>query len=159
MAASTPLMADKAAQAPFTISQLAAEFGLTTRALRHYEDQGLIAPQRHGRARLYSSRDRARLALILRGKRVGLALSEIKEILDLYALGDGQHAQMRATRAVLLERAAALRAQRVDIDLALAELAQGLEWIEQRLTVPVLALVDVAIASAYDAEARRRLDE
>lgn len=147
-----------ATQAVYTISQLAAEFGLTTRALRYYEDQGLIAPQRAGRARLYSSRDRARLALVLRGKRVGLALSEIKQILDLYELGDGQQAQMRATRTVLLDRAAALRAQRVDIEIALAELTRGLEWIEQRLTEPVLTLIDLEIANAYDAEARRRLD-
>lgn len=146
------------AGAGFSITQLAGEFGVTARALRFYEDKGLIAPQRQGQKRLYSSRDRARLALVLRGKRVGLALSEIKQMLDLYDLGHGQQAQMRATRALLLERAAVLRAQRVDVDLALAELAKGLEWIDQRLAEPKLALVDLETAKAYDAQARKSLD-
>lgn len=142
----------------FSITQMAAEFGVTARALRFYEDKGLIAPTRQGQRRQYSSRDRARLTLVLRGKRVGWALVEIKQMLDLYDLGQSQQAQMRATRAVLLERAAALRAQRVDVDLALAELAQGLEWIEHRLAEPKLALVDLETAKAYDAQARKSLD-
>lgn len=140
------------------ISQLAGEFGLTARALRFYEDLGLITPQRQGTMRRYGARDRARLELVLRGKRVGMALCDIKQILDLYDLGDGQHAQMRATRADLLDQAAALRAQRIDLDATLAEIAKGLDWIEQRLASPKLALVDSETAKAYDAQARKSLD-
>lgn len=147
-----------ASAAGIGIGQLADEFGLTARALRFYEDQGLITPQRQGTMRRYGARDRARLELVLRGKRVGMALCDIKQILDLYDLGDGQHAQMRATRADLLARAAALRAQRIDLDVTLAEIAKGLDWIEQRLTSPKLALVDSETAKAYDAQARKCLD-
>ena len=82
----------------YSITDLAAEFGVTARALRFYEDEGLIAPERIGLARVYSKRDRARLAWILRGKRVGFSLAEIREMIDLYDVGDNRHAQ----RLVLL---------------------------------------------------------
>ncbi len=77
----------------YTIRQLCIEFKVTPRALRFYEDKGLLSPAREGLNRVYNYRDRARLTLILRGKRVGLSLSEIREILDLYKLGDDGAAQ------------------------------------------------------------------
>ena len=82
-----------------TIGELCEEFGVTARALRFYEDEALISPERRGTQRLYSERDRARLAWILRGKRVGLSLSDIKELLDLYDVGDGRRTQRLATIA------------------------------------------------------------
>ena len=81
----------------FTISDLSIEFEVTARALRFYEDQGLISPERMGLARIYSKRDRARLAWILRAKRVGFSLAEIREMIDLYDLNDGRNIQRRVT--------------------------------------------------------------
>ena len=86
-------------RAHFSISDLSAEFGVTPRALRFYEDEGLIAPERRGTQRIYSQRDRARLAWILRGKRVGFSLSEIREMIDLYDVGDGRRVQRDVTIA------------------------------------------------------------
>src|SRR3569623_3383948 len=81
----------------FSISDLSAEFGVTARALRFYEDEGLIAPERRGTQRIYSHRDRARLARILRGKRVGYTLPDIRELIDLYAVGDGRRTPRQRT--------------------------------------------------------------
>jgi DNA-binding transcriptional MerR regulator len=106
----------------FSISDLSAEFDVTPRALRFYEDEGLIAPERRGTARLYHQRDRARLAWILRGKRVGFSLTEIRELLDLYDLGDGRRAQRAETLARCRSKIDALERQKVDIDAAIAEL-------------------------------------
>jgi DNA-binding transcriptional MerR regulator len=118
----------------FTITQFAEEFGITTRAIRFYEDKELLQPMREGMNRVYSRRDRARLQLILRGKRLGFSLAEIKEMLDLYDVDDGQHEQLKYTLAKARDRLITLRQQRRDIDDAIAELEQGCVQIEQRLS-------------------------
>ena len=109
-------------QASFTIGQMCADFGVTARALRFYEDERLLAPERRGTQRLYSARDRARLAWILRGRRVGLSLADIKELLDLYDLGDNRRTQRLATIERCSEQLENLKRQRVDIDATIAEL-------------------------------------
>ena len=106
----------------YPIGQMCESFGITARALRFYEDESLIAPERRGTARLYSDRDRARLTWILRGKRVGFSLAEIKEMLDLYDLGDEQQTQFRVTAERCKYRIEALRRQKDDIDATIAEL-------------------------------------
>ena len=106
----------------YPIGQMCESFGITARALRFYEDERLIAPERRGTARLYSDRDRARLTWILRGKRVGFSLAEIKELLDLYDLGDEQQTQVRVTAERCKERIEALKRQKDDIDATIAEL-------------------------------------
>ena len=109
----------------FTIRQLCLEFKCTPRALRFYEDKGLLAPARDGLNRVYSYKDRARLQLILRGKRVGLALAEIGEILDLYEVDDGGAQQAAKSLRKFQERIVALESQKVDIDNAIKELKDG----------------------------------
>jgi DNA-binding transcriptional MerR regulator len=110
----------------YTISQLASEFALTTRAIRFYEDEGLVAPRRHGQARIYGERERTRIKLILRGKRLGLALAEIREILDLYDSREGDRRQLMRFLEVLDHRRRQLEVQRADIDALLDEIG-GIE--------------------------------
>ena len=114
----------------FTISDLSEEFGVTARALRFYEDEGLIAPERRGTQRIYSHRDRARLAWILRGKRVGFSLGEIREMIDLYDLDDGRRVQRQVSIDRCRARIALLERQKQDIDAAIAELTEFVEVVE-----------------------------
>lgn len=118
----------------FSITDLCAEFEVTPRALRFYEDEGLIAPERRGTQRIYSHRDRARLAWILRGKRVGFSLAEIKEMIDLYDVGDGRRVQRQVTLERCMQRIALLENQKRDIDAAIDELQQFVELIKTRDT-------------------------
>lgn len=108
----------------FTITELAREFSVTPRAIRHYEDQGLIFPQRAGQNRVYSKRDRTRLKLTLRGKRLGLALSEIKELIDMYDTAPDESSQLVRLLDVLERRKQALEQQREDIEAVLSELCE-----------------------------------
>jgi DNA-binding transcriptional MerR regulator len=115
-------MPSRADPVTYTISDLAREFALTTRAIRFYEDEGLIAPRRSGRSRIYGERERVRIKLILRGKRLGLSLSEIRELLDLYETTHSERPQLRKFLEVLAERRARLQQQKEDIAIVLAEI-------------------------------------
>jgi len=108
----------------YTIAELAREFGVTTRAIRFYEDHGLLAPRRVGRNRVYVNRDRVRLKLTLRGKRLGLSLSEIRELIDMYDAATDEKAQLHRFLEVLDKRRANLQQQREDIEAVLAEIAE-----------------------------------
>ena len=109
-------------RAEFSISDLAREFDITPRAIRFYEDQGLLAPRRDGQRRIYTPRDRTRLKLTLRGKRLGLTLSEIRELIDMYEPGHDERPQLERFLAVLEAHKASLTQQRADIEAQLAEL-------------------------------------
>lgn len=105
----------------FTISELAREFAVTPRTIRHYEDEGLLSPRRAGQVRIYSKRDRTRLKLTLRGKRLGLSLAEIRELIELYDSAPDESAQLYKFLAALARRKAQLEQQREDIEDMLAE--------------------------------------
>jgi DNA-binding transcriptional MerR regulator len=140
----------------YTIRQLCLEFKCTPRALRFYEDKGLLTPARDGMNRVYSYRDRARLQLILRGKRVGLSLCEIGEILDLYEADESGAQQAAKSLRKFRERIVALEQQKQDIDDAIAQLQTGITVMEQRLaeTRPDL----LPRAADYEQTMRRQLD-
>lgn len=105
----------------FSITELSREFGVTPRAIRHYEEQGLIFPARDGQQRVYTKRDRTRLKLTLRGRRLGLSLIEIKELINMYDTAP-ESSQLRYLLGVLDKRRAALILQREDIEAVLAEI-------------------------------------
>jgi DNA-binding transcriptional MerR regulator len=140
----------------YTIRQLCLEFKCTPRALRFYEDKGLLTPARDGMNRVYSYRDRARLQLILRGKRVGLSLAEIGEILDLYEVDHTGAAQAAKSLRKFRERIVALEQQKKDIDDAIDQLQLGISAMEKRLseTRPDL----LPRAADYEQTMRRQLD-
>lgn len=115
-----------AAPPPRSIGQMCAEFGVTPRTLRFYEALELLTPIRQGQRRLYTRRCAARLSLILRGKRFGFSLEDIRQLLDLYDLGDQQVTQLARTCALGRERLAAMRAQAAELDLAIADLEKQL---------------------------------
>jgi len=108
--------------AEFSISDLAREFDVTPRAIRFYEDQGLLAPRRDGQRRIYTPRDRTRLKLTLRGKRLGLSLSEIRELIDMYEPGRDERPQLERFLSVLETHKASLLQQRADLEAQLSEL-------------------------------------
>jgi DNA-binding transcriptional MerR regulator len=117
----------------YSIGEMCDAFGVTARALRFYEDEELISPERRGTTRLYTDRDRARLTWILRGKSVGFSLNDIRELLDLYDVGDQQHTQMLATRERCRERVDSLHRQKKDIDATIAELEEFCGFLDERL--------------------------
>ena len=109
-------------RAEYSISELSREFEITPRAIRFYEDQGLISPRRVGQRRVYATRDRTRLKLTLRGKRLGLSLSEIRELIDMYEPGRDERPQLERFLAVLESHRASLLQQRTDIEAQLSEI-------------------------------------
>ena len=120
----------------WTIRELAAEFGTTLRAIRFYEDEGLLTPERVGTARVFHDRDRVRLQLILRGKRLGFTLAEIAHVLGLYDETPGERGQLEFLIADIGRRRAVLLDKRRDLDEALAELAD----LEARCRADLAAL-------------------
>ena len=108
---------------PYSIPALAQEFGVTTRTIRHYEDEGLLNPGRDGINRIFSNRDRVRLKLALRGKRLGFSLSEIRELFKLYDLARDEKKQLEEFLAKLEKRRTLLEQQREDIEVMLNEIA------------------------------------
>ena len=108
----------------WSIAEMAAEFGVTHRTVRHYEELGLITPERRGTTRIYHRRDRTRLGLILRGKRLGFPLEEIRTIIDLYDAPRGRRSQLEYVLGQIDDRRTDLEQRRRDLDAALAELTQ-----------------------------------
>ncbi len=116
-----------------TIREMCDAFDVTPRALRFYEQKELLAPIRQGTKRLFTRRDRARLKLILRGKRFGFSLEEIRQLLDLYHVGDQQFTQLSKTQEIAQGHLEKLKAQRAALDEAIADLSDQLSWVSGRL--------------------------
>ena len=126
-------MAETAERTEYSISELAREFDVTPRAIRFYEDQGLLSPRRDGQRRIYTPRDRTRLKLTLRGKRLGLSLSEIRELIDMYEPGRDQRPQLERFREVLEAHRRSLLQQRADIEAQLGEIQTFEKRVNQQL--------------------------
>ena len=120
--------------ATFAISDLAREFGITPRTIRFWEDQGILAPEREGSTRVFTRRDRARLKMALRGKRLGLSLAEIKDLIGMYSSTDDETPQLLECLRVMSSRREALEQQREDIEAMLAEIGQFETLCQQELT-------------------------
>ena len=116
----------------FTIRQLTKEFSVTARTLRFYEDEALIGPERRGQTRIYSVKDRARIMLILRGRRLGFSLAEIREYLEMYN-PEGNARQLEHARKKFEERIALFEKQKLDIDVAISELKRSIVEVDQHL--------------------------
>jgi len=127
------LQSEKERAEVYSIGELAREFDVTPRAIRFYEAEGLLAPRREGQRRIYASRDRTRLKLTLRGKRLGLTLSEIRSLIDMYEPGEDQRPQLERFLAVLQTHRGALERQREDIDAQLAEIAAFEKRVRKQL--------------------------
>ena len=117
----------------FAISDLAKEFGITPRTLRFWEDQGILSPQREGNKRVFTRRDRARLKMALRGKRLGLSLAEIKDLIGMYESTEDETPQLVECLRLISKRREALEQQREDIEAMLAEIAQFEHLCQQEL--------------------------
>jgi len=120
--------------ATFAISDLAREFGITPRTIRFWEDQGILAPEREGSKRVFTRRDRARLKMALRGKRLGLSLAEIKDLIGMYSSTEDETPQLLECLRVMSSRREALEQQREDIEAMLAEIGQFETLCRQELT-------------------------
>ncbi len=119
----------------YSITELSKEFDVTTRAIRFYEDKGLLKPARNGLTRVYTPRDRVRLKLVLRGKRIGFSLDDVREIMDMYDSSPGEIGQLDYMLDKLAERRARLHRQQKDIDLTLKELHDIEDQCRERLAM------------------------
>lgn len=117
----------------WSIGDLSNEFDVTARTLRFYEDKGLLSPIREGQKRKYTARDRARLILVLRGKRIGFSLEDLKEMLDLYDLEGGKKHQMQTALAKFKEQLLVLENQKNDIITAIGDLKSNIDRVEEYL--------------------------
>lgn len=144
--------------AEYTIRELAERYDVTPRTLRFYEQKGLLMPKRRGSVRLYSSADRARLALILRGRRVGFSLEDIKDMFDIESLDGRSRQQMSRALERFRDRINALEQQRDDIEDALADLTAGCRWLEERIADRDPPEDIKRRAAAFEALAAARLD-
>jgi len=127
------VMTQHKSKAEYTIRELADRFDVTARTLRFYEQKGLLSPTRRGSTRVYSAADAARLDLILRGRRVGFSLEEIREMQEIERLDAGSRHRLEAALERFRDRIATLERQRRDIDYALAELTAGCRWLEEKI--------------------------
>ncbi|MBO6776979.1 MAG: MerR family DNA-binding transcriptional regulator [Marinibacterium sp.] len=117
-----------------TIREMCDAYDVTPRTLRFYEAKELLFPIREGQKRLFTKRDRARLKLILRGKRFGFSLEEIRQLLDLYHIGDQQHTQLTRTYEIAKDRLADMERRREELDEAISDLKEQLKWGEKMIT-------------------------
>jgi len=117
----------------YTIGEMCEAFSVTPRTLRFYESKELLYPQRVGQKRLFTKRDRARLKLILQGKRFGFSLEEIRQLLELYNIDDQQTTQLTRTYELGIERLAAMKAQRDELNNAIDDLSEQLGWVDNAL--------------------------